>query len=326
MRADRLLKMTLILQTRGRQTAQDLAEELEVSERTIYRDVTALSMAGVPVYTEKGPGGGIQLIEEYRTSLTGLSPDEVSALFMINIPAALASLGMGDEVQNAWLKLSAALPEYLQQSQRDARQRMLIDQSWWRNRPNDVPSFLRDLYRAVWEDRMIRITVQYQFGYLAEHLVEPYSLVSRGQSWYLVCCVDGHLKVFWLRDIREIDVTGQTFTRDAGYDLAAFWEEWNTQQAEVGYGYRVELLVKKEALRVLKRLTNAVLLDVATTDDPDWQRVSIRFDYYEHARRHILDLGGAAKVLGPVPFACTIEDYARQILARYQDEHLMSIP
>jgi len=324
MRADRLLKMTMILQTRGRQTAQNLAAELEVSERTIYRDVIALSVAGVPVYTEKGPGGGIQLIEEYRTSLTGLSPDEVRALFMINIPAALASLGMGDEVQNAWLKLSAALPDYLQQSQKDTRQRMLIDQSWWRNRPDDAPAFLRNLHRAVWEDQIIEITVQYQFGYQGVHLVQPYSLVSRGEAWYLVSCVEGNLKVFWLRDIQEIKVTEQNFIREEGYDLPAFWAGWNTLQEGISLGYQVEILANQDAIQILNRLTTAIVDQVNPTDDPEWQQVCMRFDTIDLARRRILDLGGAVRVISPISLAHTIEDYARQIVGRYTDEHLMS--
>jgi predicted DNA-binding transcriptional regulator YafY len=319
MRADRLLKMTMILQTGGRKTAQDLADELEVSERTIYRDVIALSAAGVPVYTEKGPGGGIQLIEEYRTSLTGLSPDEVRALFMINIPAALASLGMGDEVQTAWLKLSASLPDYLKQSQRDTRQRMLIDQSWWKNRPDEAPSFLKDLYRAVWGDRQIRITIGYQFGFQTEHLVEPYSLVSRGQNWFLVCCNEGNLKVFWLRDIHHLEVMDETFSRPKGFDLESFWADWMALQESLGLDYKVELLAREEALKILKRRATAVLDAVERTEDPEWQRVLIRFDGFPEARRQILDLGGAVKVLDPIPFARTIEDYAQQIIARYED-------
>src|SRR5512136_2872369 len=110
MRADRLLSMLMLLQSRGRMTARDLAAELEVSERTIYRDLTALSAAGVPVYAERGPGGGVRLVEEYRTTLTGLTPDEVRALFMVSIPAPLLQLGVGREFQAAMRKLSAALP------------------------------------------------------------------------------------------------------------------------------------------------------------------------------------------------------------------------
>ena len=131
MRADRLLRMMMILQTRWKSHARDLAAELEVSERTIYRDVTALSTSGVPVYTEKGPGGGISLLEEYRTSLTGLSEDEVAALFMLNVPAAIGALGLGKEMQTARLKLSSSLPGYLREAEAGVRQRIKIDLNWW---------------------------------------------------------------------------------------------------------------------------------------------------------------------------------------------------
>lgn len=319
MRAERLLKMTMILQTRGRQTARDLAMELEVSERTIYRDVIALSLAGVPVYTEKGPGGGIQLIEEYRTSLTGLSPEEVQALFMVNIPAALASLGMDDEVQNAWLKLSAALPDYLQQSQRDTVQRMLIDQSWWQERQENAPDYLRELYRAIWEDRIIRITVQYQFGYLAEHEVEPYSLVSRGQKWFLVGCIEGNLKVFWLSAIQDLKLIDRTFIRSINFDLHKFWQSWISRQVAMGMGYEVMLLANPEASKIIRRQATAVVDSIEESKEEGWQLVTLRFDNFEQARRQILDLGGAIKVLEPIALASTIEDYARQITSVYQD-------
>ncbi|MBN2046038.1 MAG: WYL domain-containing protein [Anaerolineales bacterium] len=309
----------MILQTKGKQTAQALAGALEVSERTIYRDVIALSSAGVPIYTDKGPGGGIQLIEEYRTSLTGLSPEEVRALFMINIPAALVSLGMDQEVKTAWLKLTAALPDYLQQYQKDARKRMLIDQSWWQDRPEHAPAFLRELYRAVWEDRVIHITVRYQFGYQADHQVEPYSLVSQRQRWFLVGCIEGNLKVFWLSDIQELKLTNQTFSRSAEFDLHSFWHRWISRQEAMGFGYRARLSATPEALRILKHLTSAIIETIEAGTDPNWQLLSLRFDSFNQARRSILDLGGAVKVLEPLPLARTIEDYAQQIIKLYPD-------
>ncbi len=110
MRADRLLAMLILLQTRGRMTARELSEELEVSERTVYRDMLALGMAGMPVYTERGPGGGCTLLESYRTDLNGLTENEVRALFMLSIPAPLVDLGLSLELKAALLKLSAALP------------------------------------------------------------------------------------------------------------------------------------------------------------------------------------------------------------------------
>lgn len=131
MRADRLLSLMMLLQTRGQMSAQDLADELEVSERTIYRDITALSASGVPIYASRGPGGGVRLIEEYRTTLTGLTTDETRALFMMNIPAPLTQLGMDEKFKAALLKLSASLPDTRRADESRTRQRILLDSSWW---------------------------------------------------------------------------------------------------------------------------------------------------------------------------------------------------
>ena len=139
MRADRLLSLLMLLQARGRMTAQELAAELEVSERTIYRDINALSASGVPVYAESGPGGGCALLDSYRTNLTGLTADEARALFMLNIPAALDQLGVTQELKAALLKLSAALPEARRRDEERIRQRIHLDSTWWFQAEEPLP-------------------------------------------------------------------------------------------------------------------------------------------------------------------------------------------
>src|SRR5512147_2861952 len=152
MRADRLLSLLMLLQARGRMTAQELARELEVSERTIYRDINALSASGVPVYAESGPGGGCALLDSYRTNLTGLTADEARALFMLSIPAPLDQLGVGQELRAALLKLSAALPSSRRPDEERARQRIHIDSLAWFQGEDPVPH-LHTLQQAVWQDR-----------------------------------------------------------------------------------------------------------------------------------------------------------------------------
>ena len=142
MRADRLLSILLLLQARGRMTAESLAAELEVCERTVYRDIDALCAAGVPVYGEPGPGGGFALLDRYRTSLTGLTADEVRALFMVSIPAPLARLGVGEHLRTALRKLAASLPESRRQDPERARQRIHLDATWWRQDDERVPEEL----------------------------------------------------------------------------------------------------------------------------------------------------------------------------------------
>src|SRR5512136_1200151 len=155
MRADRLLSLLMLLQTRGRMTAQALARELEVSERTIYRDIDALSATGVPVYADRGPNGGCSLLDNYRTTLTGLTPDEVRALFMISIPAPLDALGVSPELKTARLKLLAALPGARRQDERLARERIYLDSTWW-SLPDEPAPHLQALHQAVWQSQRLR--------------------------------------------------------------------------------------------------------------------------------------------------------------------------
>ncbi len=317
MRADRLLRMMMILQTRGRLTARILAEELEVTERTVYRDVIALSSSGVPIYTEKGPGGGIELFDEYRTSLTGLSPEEVKALFVVNIPAAMTTLGIGDEIQSAWLKLSSSLPQYLKETEAGVRQRIMIDQEWWQQTGDHSPSFISELYRAIWEDQVVQIEVQYGFGYRAKYQVEAYSLIVQGQRWFLVCRNERNFKVFWLSDIQKITVLDQNFPREAAFDLPAFWRDWS-EQAETALLYNVELLLTEKALDALVRASSAEVKSVGEQDEDGWKRAVVSFDGIEIARSLVLGLGNGARILSPEPFLYTVKDFASQVLALYE--------
>ena len=186
MRADRLLSLLLLLQARGRLTAPKLAQELEVSERTIYRDIDALSAAGVPVYGEPGRGGGYALLDSYRTNLTGLTEGEVRALFMLSIPKPLTDLGVGQELGAALRKLAAALPSARRDDEQRVRQRFLLDAVGWEQAAESVPH-LPTVHRAVWEDR--RLHLKYRIGPLAvqiEQTVEPYSLVAKAGDWLVV--------------------------------------------------------------------------------------------------------------------------------------------
>lgn len=201
MRADRLLSLLMLLQTRGSLTAQALAAELEVTERTIYRDVIALSSAGIPVYTERGPGGGITLLEDYRTNLTGLNPAEVRALFMLSIPAPLDQLGVGDELRMALLKLSAALPSSRRADESTARQRIHLDASGWFQDDEPVP-YLKTVQAALWGDRLLEIVYRSDFGTAIEMTIAPYGLVAKANNWYLVGARDDYVRVLKISQIQ----------------------------------------------------------------------------------------------------------------------------
>jgi predicted DNA-binding transcriptional regulator YafY len=323
MRADRLISLLLILQHSGRKTAQDLAEELEVSERTIYRDVIALSTAGVPVYTERGPGGGIRLVESYRTTLTGLSPDEVRALFMFSVPSAMMDLGVSEQFQQAFLKLSASLSGSQQQMEQRVRQRVLIDAEGWEQQPGagERISLLQQLYHAVWEDRVVVLKIKYYFGVQAAHTVEAFSLVASGSDWYLVGRVGGNFRVFDFLRITKAEVLETRFERDIDFDLGGFWRQWLAQYSGKSWVYKVKLWVSPELLeRFQGRRPYTVLRQGRLAEErDDWLLVEAEYKNFYDALKRILNYGGAAQVVNPAALRLTVQDYAEQILNVYQE-------
>src|SRR5512137_947699 len=247
MRADRLLSLLMLLQTRGQMSAKDLADELEVSERTIYRDVTALSASGVPVYAERGPGGGVRLVEEYRTTLTGLTPDETRALFMMSIPAPLAQLGLDADFKAALLKLSASLPETRRADESRTRQRILLDSSWWFQSGQEVPC-LQTIQQALWNDSPLHITVRWEaFNTVFEQQAEPYGLVAKTNIWYLVYGRGGSPHLVRVSEIVSAEVLPGNFVRPPDFDLASFWEAW-CRDYESQPPFRARVRVAPEAL------------------------------------------------------------------------------
>src|SRR5689334_22347708 len=185
MRADRLLAIMLLLQTRGKMTAQSLADKLEVSRRTILRDIDALAVAGVPVYAEGGHGGGIALDEQYRTTLAGLQANEVRTLFVGTNTQLLSEIGLGAAADRTLLKLQAILPAAHRPSVEHIRQRILIDPVWWWRDAQPLP-FWERLQQAVYEDRCVQALYEHQTGEVVERALNPYSLVAKSSVWYLV--------------------------------------------------------------------------------------------------------------------------------------------
>ncbi|MEJ2736004.1 MAG: WYL domain-containing protein [Anaerolineae bacterium] len=242
MRADRLLSILMLLQTRGQMTAQQLSEEVEVSVRTIYRDLDALSAAGVPVYAERGPGGGCALLDSYRTTLTGLTQDEVHALFMLSIPAPLAELGVDQELRAALLKLAAALPDARRHDEVRARQRIHLDSEGWFETKEPVPH-LQTIQQALWQDHRLHITYRLPREAQAGWLIEPYGLVAKGNTWHLVCVRDGHMRVYRVSRVLDAAVMPETFERPASFNLAAFWRDWCAQVEENRPHYPVTVRV-----------------------------------------------------------------------------------
>jgi predicted DNA-binding transcriptional regulator YafY len=320
MRASRLVTLLLLLQTRGRQTAAELARELEVSERTVHRDVEALSEAGVPVYAERGPHGGVQLVDGYRTRLTGMTGDEAEALFLSGLPGPAAELGLGTVVTAARLKVLAALPTELRVRASRLVERFYLDAAGWFHGAEPVPH-LSTLAEAVWESR--RVTIDYERGdQRVGRVLEPLGLVLKAGTWYTVAMVDdGQPRTYRVSRVTAATLSDEHFERPRAFDLAAFW-------AESSAAYERELQRLTVVVRVAPNRIGSLadfvggkaVEDAEVLDEPDpdgWTRLRLRVDWPEEAPGRLLGLGGELEVLEPIEVRDRLVALARGAVARH---------
>jgi predicted DNA-binding transcriptional regulator YafY len=322
MRADRLLALLMLLQTRGKLPARALAEELEVSERTIYRDMVALNAAGIPVYAERGPGGGCALVDSYRTTLTGLSEAERHALFTLSIPAPLAELGLDQELRMALLKLSAA-SETSGQDEALARQRIYLDWEGW-TRTDEPVHHLRTIYTAICQEHRLRLVLRLPFETHVERQVDPYGLVARGGAWRLVCARQGELRVYRVSHILEASSLEERFQRLAGFDLQDFWKSWYAVEESNQPLYEVEVRISPELLPWLPGhfgdWMHATIAQAGPPDEMGWLRLTLPFESLEAARERILGWGRAVEVLSPLALRKSVIDIAEQVVEFYRSK------
>lgn len=317
MRADRLLAMLLLLQTRGKLTAQILAEELEVSRRTILRDVDALSIAGVPIYTDSGHGGGIALDEHYRTQLTGLHTPEVQALFVAEHSTVLRDVGLQDAAQQLTLKLLAALPASHRLSVEHVRQRLLIDSTWWW-RDSEPPAFWNDLQQAVYEDRVIECVYERHEGDIVERTLEPYSLIHKASHWYLAARRDGEFRIYRIVRFHDVRLSENHFSRVPDFDLPHFWETRLQEFVDSFAQYHCTLRVHPERIAFVKGLAPGRWQEVATDDDSGWATLQLVMDSLLLAKMLVFGLGTDVDVVAPAELAAQVLSAARTTVQHFE--------
>jgi predicted DNA-binding transcriptional regulator YafY len=221
MRADRLVATLLFLQSRGRVTAEEVAEELEVSVRTARRDLEALSVAGIPVYSQAGRGGGWSLIGGARTDLSGLTAAEARTLFLIAGPSSAIT----PQAKAALRKLIHALPETFRAEAEQAASAVVLDPAHWGGTAPQPPPFLEVLQQAVVQGVQVRLGYRDRTGAVTERTVHPLGLVSKGTVWYLVAGTDSGLRTFRIWRVQSADLTDEAAFRPPGFDLAKSWQE-----------------------------------------------------------------------------------------------------
>ncbi|MFF4489502.1 helix-turn-helix transcriptional regulator [Streptomyces sp. NPDC001544] len=307
MKSSRLVSILLLLQTRGRMTAAQLADELEVSVRTVYRDVEALNAAGVPLYGDAGHAGGYRLLDGYRTRLTGLTTGETEALFLAGAPGPAAELGLGAVLAAAQLKVRAALPPELRAHADRISGRFHLDAPGWYAAADDTPH-LSAVADAVWNSRVLHVLYRrWAEPTDVQRRLEPYGLVLKAGRWYVVAGPGP--RTFRVDQILELTATGEEFSRPGDFDLAAYWAAYQRDFHQ--RLYRGEAFVR---LAPGVRLPRAV---DGPTDEHGWTLARVPVESVEHAHGEFLRLGTDIEVLEPVELREKIARTVAELAARY---------
>ncbi|MFG2625396.1 helix-turn-helix transcriptional regulator [Streptomyces sp. NPDC048473] len=338
MKSDRLLSILLLLQTRGLVPATELAERLEVSVRTIYRDIEALSASGVPVYTERGRHGGIALLPGFRTDVTGLTADEARALFVLAAQGAHAALGLDAALGSALRKVMAALPAPHRPAAELTSRRILVDPVRWMSGPQPVVD-VAELHDAVFADRRLRLSYRHSGTQTPRpYAVDPYGLVVKAGVWYLVADRDGVPQLFRADRVQRATLTDDAVVRRPGVELADLWDALRKQVEERPGGVRLRVRVHRSRLDLFVRLHAGALTGeprpeeqgehgervrgkgqgewVSGEEQGEWVRAELAVDSVEWARS-LLSFGPNLEVLSPPEARTVLARHAAAVVALY---------
>jgi predicted DNA-binding transcriptional regulator YafY len=332
MKSSRLLEMLLLLQARGQVTAAELAERLEVSPRTVYRDAEALSSAGVPIYTERGRAGGIRLLPGYRTDVTGLTQDEARALFVLTTGGAQEDLGLGTAARSAILKVMRAVPEPFRPAAAATSQRILVDPAGWM-RPPDPVGALGVLQAAVFTDRRLRLRYRSSghrepaaSGQEAERsasvrVVDPYGLVCKAGIWYLVADSGGEPRLFRVSRVASAVVDEEPVRRRDGISLAGLWSSLRREVEDRPAPLEVVVRVRREWLDLFGRMCAAHLAGPLPDATGEWTQVRLRYPGVM-AARPLLSFGANVEVMSPASVRADLAAVAAEIVDLYSNVRL----
>lgn len=316
------MSILLLLQSRGRLTARQLADELEVSVRTIYRDVESLHTAGIPLYGEAGHEGGYRLLDGFRTRLTGLTAQEAQALFLAGMPGPAAELGLGALAATAELKIEAALPPALREGSRSIREHFHLDAPGWYHDGDQVPN-LPAVAGAAWNKRVIHVLYRrWAAPCEVKRTLEPYGLVLKAGKWYLVARCDGAMRTYRVNQILDLRVSEETFERPDGFDLAGFWREHLADfRLRLFQGHAVIRLSPEGRERLSDLGSSAVVSAVAETagvpDDLGWITATVPIESLTHAQTEFLKLGAEVEVVEPAELRLKLATTAHALAALY---------
>ncbi|MFF3418672.1 helix-turn-helix transcriptional regulator [Streptomyces sp. NPDC002698] len=313
MKSSRLISILLLLQTRGRLTAAQLAAELEVSVRTVYRDVEALSAAGVPLYGDAGHEGGYRLLDGYRTRLTGLTTEEAEALFLAGVPGPAAELGLGAVLAAAQLKVRAALPRELREHADRVSGRFHLDAPGWYADADETP-YLTAVADAVWNGRVLDVRYRrWREPTDVDRRLEPYGLVLKAGRWYVVAGPGP--RTYRVDQILGLRTSEAEFTRPEGFDLAEYWTAYQRDFHE--RLHQAEVVVRIAPGTGLGGLAGRAMAVDGRTDEQGWTRATVPVESLEQAHDDFLRLGTAVEVLEPPELRARITETVAELARRY---------
>jgi predicted DNA-binding transcriptional regulator YafY len=322
-RASRLINALLLLQNRGTMTARELADALEVSVRTVHRDVEALAEAGIPVLAERGAAGGFRLMEGYRTRLTGLTASEADALLLAGLPGPASELGLGEVVATAQLKLFAALPAAQRERAERLRQRFLLDPGGWFQQPVDLP-WLTTLADAVWTQRPIRITYQ-RWGktdIIVTRELDPLGLVLKAGVWYLIAAPEGRPRMYRVSKVLGLTVREGTFEPPTGFDLEEAWRGCARDFESRIYVETMTVRISREGLGRIQAFLSPFQVEAIRAsrgdNDSDWVTVDVPVQSQDHAVWDVLKMAPHMAVLAPAPLRQRVHEVATRLAALHE--------
>ena len=309
----------MLLQAKGRMSAESLAQELEVSVRTVYRDIDQLSAAGVPVYADIGRNGGFALLDGWRTRLTGLTAPEARALFLSGLPGPASELGLGDEVAQAELKLLAALPADWQMEATRMSSRFHLDpKGWFSSGPR--PEFLKAVAEAVWSER--RITIRYDsWTQISERTIEPLGLVLKGGIWYLVAQRETGMRTYRLSQIQALTSLDEYFERPADFDLPRHWRDSTASfEREIYIGVARVRATRRGVSRlkdISQRVKEVIEAQSLAFDEEGFAMLDVPIEEETWAAREMTRVGAEVEVLEPAGLRARMTEIARRLANFY---------
>jgi predicted DNA-binding transcriptional regulator YafY len=324
MRADRLLMILSLIQTHGQMSSRDLAAQLEVSERTIHRDMEALGIAGIPVYAVRGSKGGWALSEGYRSQLTGITTDEISSLLLLHSSSVVRDLGLNGHVQTAFRKLLSALPSAVQRDAEYVRQRIHLDGAGWHSDSQSRVSYLSTVQEAVWGQRKLSITYRrWDSDSDTQRIVSPLGLVAKRSTWYMISLnesdeEEGEIRTYRISRLKGATMLEETFARPVDFNLASYWE-LSTERFKSNlphYPAQVRIASAWWSKFTQQRYVN--VQNHKEIEDGRWVEADVEFNTFESALEILLGCGRHAQALSPDELRHGIHEESKAIVSLYE--------